>query len=272
MFILKLDSSCPEVNALQTALKNAGFSPGLIDGDFGPGTEAAVAAFQASENLTIDGIAGPQTWNALALPSPPLAPPPAPPLIDVTAKITVSMVSRIFPGTPVRGIRDNLAIVSRELHAAKLGDKAMVLMALGTIRAETGSFRPIDEGMSIYNTSPDGEPFDLYDNRKNLGNRGAPDGSLFKGRGFVQLTGQANYTKYKSRTGIDLVSDPAKANDPTIAARLLALFLQDKEARIRDALAFGDLAEARKLVNGGSHGLAEFTAAFRTGERILPDS
>ena len=88
----------------------------------------------------------------------------------------------------------------------------------------------------------------------------------------MQLTGRANYTKYKSRTGIDLVSDPAKANDPTIAASLLALFLQDKEARIRDALAFGDLAEARKLVNGGSHGLAEFTAAFRTGERILPDS
>jgi peptidoglycan L-alanyl-D-glutamate endopeptidase CwlK len=52
---------------------------------------------------------------------------------------------------------------------------------------------------------------------------------------------------------------------------LLALFLKDKEQRIRDALDSDDLATARKLVNGGSHGLDDFSDAYRIGERALRD-
>ena len=36
-----------------------------IDGIFGPVTKSAVEAFQAGDNLTVDGIVGPQTWAAL---------------------------------------------------------------------------------------------------------------------------------------------------------------------------------------------------------------
>jgi len=90
----------------------------------------------------------------------------------------------------------------------------------------------------------------------------------------VQLTGRANYTTFSDKLGIgaDLVDDPEKANDGTIASQLLALFLKDKEPRIRDALASDDLAAARKLVNGGSHGLNDFSDAFRIGERVLPEA
>jgi peptidoglycan L-alanyl-D-glutamate endopeptidase CwlK len=179
----------------------------------------------------------------------------------------------MFPQTHIGNINTNLPFVLQAMHNANLGDKPMVLMALGTIRAETASFEPISEGLSRFNTSPNGHPFDLYDNRQDLGNRGAPDGNRFKGRGFVQLTGRANYTTFSAKLGMgtDLVENPDKGNDPTIASQLLAFFLKDKERRIRDALDIDDLATARKLVNGGSHGLDDFRDAYRIGERVLPD-
>lgn len=52
---------------LQQALKMAGFDPGAIDGDFGHKTLAAVKLFQASKGLTIDGLAGDQTQDALGM-------------------------------------------------------------------------------------------------------------------------------------------------------------------------------------------------------------
>ena len=270
MAVLKLGARGADVVALQQALKTHGFDPGVPDGDFGPGTEAAVIAFQKSEGLTPDGIVGPQTRDKLGMPA---APSPAP-AADITAKVTPTQVSRMFPHTPLGNIKTHLPFVLQAMHNASLGDKYMLLMALGTIRAETASFEPINEGRSRFNTSPNGHPFDLYDNRRDLGNRGAPDGDSFKGRGFVQLTGRANYATFSNKLGMgtDLVDHPDKANDATIASQLLALFLKDKEQRIRDALDNDDLAAARKLVNGGSHGLIEFSDAYHIGQQVLPEA
>jgi peptidoglycan hydrolase-like protein with peptidoglycan-binding domain len=44
-----------------------GFDPGPIDGDFGYNTEAAVAAFQATKGLVVDGQVGTQTASALGV-------------------------------------------------------------------------------------------------------------------------------------------------------------------------------------------------------------
>jgi peptidoglycan hydrolase-like protein with peptidoglycan-binding domain len=53
------------VRLLQQQLTTDGFDPGGVDGIFGPRTERAVLGFQAQHSLTVDGIAGPQTWGAL---------------------------------------------------------------------------------------------------------------------------------------------------------------------------------------------------------------
>jgi N-acetylmuramoyl-L-alanine amidase len=53
------------VSAIQTACKAAGMDPGPIDGDYGHNTAAAVAAFQASKGLIVDGQVGPQTAKSL---------------------------------------------------------------------------------------------------------------------------------------------------------------------------------------------------------------
>ena len=64
---LRQGSSGPDVTALQQKLKDLGFDPNGVDGNFGPGTRDAVIAFQQSQGLQADGIAGPATLAALQL-------------------------------------------------------------------------------------------------------------------------------------------------------------------------------------------------------------
>jgi peptidoglycan hydrolase-like protein with peptidoglycan-binding domain len=50
---------------IQTALKNAGFYNGAIDGKIGPASHRAIQAFQENQGLKVDGKVGPKTWAAL---------------------------------------------------------------------------------------------------------------------------------------------------------------------------------------------------------------
>ena len=50
---------------LQRALASLGYSPGKVDGDYGPATQEAVKRFQQANNLEADGVYGPKTRDAL---------------------------------------------------------------------------------------------------------------------------------------------------------------------------------------------------------------
>ena len=264
MDALQLGSNGPQVVKLQKKLQKAGFNPGDTDGDFGPATQAAILAYQKSEGMLADGVAGPRTLEALGLTKDDSLPSVIP---DVTSRI----VSEMFPFAPVDHIDANLPAVLAAMAGVELGDKPMILMALATIRAETETFQPVSEGPSKFNTSPGGHPFDLYDNRKDLGNQGPPDGEQFRGRGFIQLTGRVNYQSCGKLIGLgdQLTKKPELANEPKIAAQLLAAFLKDKERQIKEALLDNDLKMARRLVNGGSHGLDRFSDAYMRGDALL---
>jgi hypothetical protein len=62
---LEVDMSGPDVAELQCLLQRAGFSPGGVDGNFGPLTESAVIRAQKADRLDVDGQVGPSTWGAL---------------------------------------------------------------------------------------------------------------------------------------------------------------------------------------------------------------
>src|SRR5207249_677908 len=63
--LVQLGAEGESVRRLQQALISIGFSPGRVDGRFGPRTEAGVRAFQEAMGLVVDGVAGPRTWQTL---------------------------------------------------------------------------------------------------------------------------------------------------------------------------------------------------------------
>lgn len=189
---------------------------------------------------------------------------------ELTTEDAIELAAAMWPSVPRVNLENNVPLVLEALDEFELLDRGMLLMAIATIGVETGRFEPIDEYQSKYNTAPGGEAFALYGPGTRigcgLGNTQAGDGARFKGRGYIQLTGRSNYRSIGGMIGLDLENEPELANDPTVAARILAAFLKRAEDQIRDSLADGDLPVARRLVNGGAHGLAEFMAAFRRGE------
>ncbi|MEO5606075.1 MAG: C1 family peptidase [Polaromonas sp.] len=249
-------------------LKQAGSS---IDSDF----DAAIRRWQAGIGVIADGIIGPRCQLLLGL-----APPVPLTLGSVPANgpasgpgnepVNVGSVCRLFPATKPANIARYLPYVEAALGAAGLVDRAMVIGALATIRAETEGFVPIAEFQSKFNTPPGGLPFSLYDTRGDIGNGQRGDGARYRGRGFVQLTGKANYQTYSQKLSLDLVDAPDKANAPEVAAVVLVQFLLDKAARFREAVAQGDLRAARRLVNGGAHGLDSFKDVFNRADALWP--
>lgn len=64
--VLRRGDRGTSVRHLQQSLRNAGFSPGPIDGVFGRQTEQAVRAFQRFARIQVDGVAGRQTFGRLS--------------------------------------------------------------------------------------------------------------------------------------------------------------------------------------------------------------
>lgn len=62
---LREGSTGEYVKVLQEQLKNLGFYNGVVDGNFGAGTKAAVIAFQQSKGLFADGVVGAKTWESI---------------------------------------------------------------------------------------------------------------------------------------------------------------------------------------------------------------
>ena len=63
----KYGSRGDEVRQIQTKLKNWGYYSGSVDGIYGSATLSAVKSFQKKNGLTVDGIAGTKTLQAMGI-------------------------------------------------------------------------------------------------------------------------------------------------------------------------------------------------------------
>lgn len=85
-----------------------------------------------------------------------------------------------------------------------------------------------------------------------IGNREPGDGWKYRGRGFIQLTGKANYAKIGQELGIDLVNHPELAsNDPNVMAAVAVNFFKNSKL-LRSISQTGNFGEAAKGLNGGN--------------------
>lgn len=96
--ILSSGSSGDEVKALQSRLQQLGFYSGVLDGDYGKGTRAAVKLFQAQHGLDDDGIAGQKTLEMLySSAAQPMLITPTPAAVQVLAGSQPMLVNRQHP-------------------------------------------------------------------------------------------------------------------------------------------------------------------------------
>lgn len=90
---------------------------------------------------------------------------------------------------------------------------------------------------------------------RRLGNVRAGDGYLFRGRGYVQITGRANYANAGQKLGLDLVGNPDLALRGEIAADIMVRgavegwFTGRKLADYLDRSP-PDYVNARRVING----------------------
>ena len=132
-------------------------------------------------------------------------------------------------------------IIAQQAMAAGL-TKAQTAYVLATAQHESDQFRTMTEYASGA----------AYEGRSDLGNTQAGDGERYRGRGFVQLTGRANYAEQGRQLGIDLINRPELAEIPEIAAKILINGMKTGAftgAKLSD-FASGDFEGMRAIVNG----------------------
>ena len=95
-----------------------------------------------------------------------------------------------------------------------------------------------------------------YEGRKDLGNTQTGDGVRFKGRGYIQLTGRANYGKFSTFCGEDCVAKPELVATKFPMMSAAYFFNANKLWSICDKGSTAeDVKAVTKRVNGGYNGL-----------------
>ena len=118
---------------------------------------------------------------------------------------------------------------------------------------ETGGFRYMYElGSPSY--------FTKYDGRQDLGNSQPGDGYNFRGRGYIQLTGRGNYTRYGPAVGVDLVNNPDLAADEAVAARVALTYWYNVKVQGTTLAQWAEQGNINNVIlgiNGGMNGAQE---------------
>jgi len=292
--ILKQGLSGPAVKNLQQKLKDLGFDPKGVDGQFGPGTVAAVIAFQKSKGLQADGIAGPATLAALqsdgaeaaaggevsggsageSVAPDASAAAGALNLGGLAGKLPAAVIAQIPDTAKEFGITTNLRLAHFLAQCAleSTGFTATVenlsYSAQRLLQVFPKYFRGVDP--NAYARNPEKIGSRVYANRMGNGDEASGDGFKFRGRGYIQLTGKNNYTSFSQFVGEDCVANPDLVATKYPLASAAFFFKSNNIWAMCDRGADdATVTKVTKAVNGGTHGLPERIQNFKLFFRAL---
>ena len=267
--LLKKGSKGEEVKQLQSKL-------GLgADGVFGSGTETAVKKWQAANGLTADGVVGEGTWTKM-FGSKQLITEPSTPIVNA-GPLKLENLKGHIPD----------AVISQIPDAAKkfnITNPLRLAHFLAQCGHESAGFKAIQENLNYsadglkkifpkyfpgnlaegYAKNPEKIASKVYGSRMGNGDETTKEGYKFRGRGFIQLTGKDNYTKFAKFIGEDTVGNPDLVATKYPLASAAFFFDSNKLWDICDKGADDATVTAvTKRVNGGTIGLADRIKHFK---------
>ena len=276
--ILKNGSKGDDVKKLQEKLGVEAI------GTFGPKTEAAVKAWQKANGLKDDGIVGDATWSKLFGESAP-----------VVAVVKEDVV--IPSGGPLnleklKGHIPDAVIAQIPETAAKFNITNNLRLAhfLSQCGHESGGFKAVSENLNYsadglkkifgkyfpgnlnesYARQPEKIAARVYASRMGNGDEASKEGFKFRGRGYIQLTGKANYTNFTKFIGEDCIANPDLVATKYPLASAAFFFDSNKLWAICDKGADDATVTAvTKRVNGGTIGLADRIKHFKEYYNLL---
>jgi len=106
-----------------------------------------------------------------------------------------------------------------------------------------------------------------YEGRADLGNTQKGDGSKYRGRGLIQITGRANYAACGEALGLDLISNPELLELPQHAAMSAAWFWSTNG--LNTLADQGQFAKITRRINGGLTGQDDRQALYDKALKVL---
>lgn len=106
-----------------------------------------------------------------------------------------------------------------------------------------------------------------YEGRRDLGNTRPGDGPRYKGRGWIQVTGRANYRVFGQKLGLDLEGNPVLAESDENAPLIAAAYWSSRS--LNTFADEDDLLTITRRINGGLNGLADRRARLSLAKQVL---
>ncbi len=274
--LLKKGSNSDDVKKLQEKLGLA------ADGIFGAGTEAKVKEWQAANGLAADGIVGEGTWSKMFGGV-------APSVIKEDVVIAKAGPLNI---DKLKGHIPDAVIAQIPETAAKFNITNNLRLAhfLAQCGHESGGFKAVSENLNYsadglkkifpkyfpgnlaesYARNPEKIASKVYGGRMGNGDETTKEGFKFRGRGYIQLTGKANYTNFAKFIGEDTVANPDLVATKYPLASAAFFFDSNKLWAICDKGADDATVTAvTKRVNGGTIGLVDRIKHFKEYYNLL---